>query len=237
MLFFRAAIFYLGYWLFILVYGVLSFPMLMIPRPTAARIMVSWNGFILFWLKLCCGVGVKVEGSQSPLPDACVIVANHQSPWETFFFQLRFFPLSTILKKELLNLPFFGWGLRVMDPIAIDRSHPVQALKQIKKVSLERLKNNKRIIIFPEGTRMPADQLGTYKRSAADIAQEAGVPLIPVAHNAGKFWLNKKIIKIPGTIQVFIGEPLDVAGKNTKQVMEEIQAWTQQHIATMNKTS
>ena len=228
--FLRAAVFYLGYWFFIFIYGLLSFPMLLIPRRIASRIMVSWNGFILFWLQICCGVKAELVGNAKPLPHACVIIANHQSPWETFFFQWHFSPLLTILKKELLHIPFFGWGLRIMDPIAIDRSHPVKALKQIRTISLQRLKDNKRIIIFPEGTRMPTDQLGIYKRSAADIAKEAGVPLIPVAHNGGKYWLNKKVIKIPGTIQVIVGDPIDMTDKNTKKAMEEVQLWTRQQL-------
>lgn len=235
MLFLRAVLFYIGYWLSIGFYGVLSFPILLVPRPTAKKIMVSWNAFVLFWLKICCGVQATIQGNVQALPDNCIIVANHQSPWETFFLQQRLFPLSTILKKELLNIPFFGWGLRIMDPIAIDRSHPVQALKQIKKRSLKLLAENKRFIIFPEGTRMPVSELGLYKRSAADIAREAKVPLIPIAHNGGHFWLNKKIIKRPGTIQVCIGEPIMVGEGNTKKVMEEIQQWTQQKLDEMNQ--
>ena len=237
MAFLRAGVFYLGYWFLIVIYGLLSFPLLLLPRPLASRVMVSWNGSILCWLRLCCGVTTELKGNTEPLPDSCVIIANHQSPWETFFFQRHFFPLLTILKKELLNLPFFGWGLRVMDPIAINRSTPVQALKQIKTMSLQRLKGNKRLIIFPEGTRMPADQLGVYKRSAADIAKEAGVPLIPIAHNGGHYWLNKKIIKLPGTIEVVVGEPIDMSDKNTKKTMEEVQLWTQQQLDQMRSPS
>jgi 1-acyl-sn-glycerol-3-phosphate acyltransferase len=226
----RAIIFYIGYWLFTIVYGLLALPLLILPRSFASTVMISWNGLILFWLRVCCGVKVCIHGDLKKIPKACVIVANHQSPWETFFLQRKLFPLSTILKKELLRLPFFGWGLRLMDPIAIDRSNPVQALKQIKKISHERLQKNKKIMIFPEGTRLPPGKVGAYKRSAADIAKEAGVPLIPIAHNAGEHWLDKDIIKKPGVIQLYVGDSVDMSDKNTKEAMQDIENWTQQQL-------
>jgi 1-acyl-sn-glycerol-3-phosphate acyltransferase len=232
MLFIRAGLFYSGYWLSIIVYGLLSFPLLLLPQAFASRIMVSWNSFVLFWLRVSCNIKVKIQGNRE-LPKACVIVANHQSPWETFFFQHYFFPLSVILKKELLRIPFFGWGLRIMDPVAIDRATPMQALKQIRKSSVERLGQGKKIIMFPEGTRMPINQLGDYKRSAADIAQQAKVPLIPIAHNGGKYWLNKKMLKLPGTIQIVIGPAIDLTDKDSKQVMQEVHAWTQTQLDAM----
>ena len=222
--------FYLGYWLSTLLYGLLSLPLMLFPQQLAANIIITWNEFILWWLKVTCNITVKVSGNTIALTEPCVIVANHQSPWETFFFQRRFFPLSTILKKELLNIPFFGWGWRLLQPMAINRSQPVQALKQIQKMSLERLSSGKNVLIFPEGTRMPIDTIGTYKRSAADIAKQAGVPLIPIAHNSGAHWLNKKIIKLPGVIHVIIGDPVIVGEKNTKALMQEIQQWTEQQL-------
>ena len=228
----RSLVFSLGYWLSIVFYGLLSLPLLLLPRAFAAKIIISWNQCVLSWLRITCGVKTSISGlGLEAIPATCVIVANHQSPWETFFFQYHLYPLSTILKKELLRIPFFGWGLRIMDPIAIDRSTPVQALKQIKKISLARLANNRRIIIFPEGTRMPLGHIGTYKRSAADIAKEAGVPLIPIAHTAGQHWLNKHLLKKPGKIKVHIGEAIDMTDKNTKEVMQAIEAWTKKTLA------
>lgn len=118
-------------------------------------------------------------------------------------------------------------------PIGIDRSQPTQAIKQIKALGLARLKAGRNILIFPEGTRMPADQLGNYMRSAADVAKQAKVPLVPVVHNAGHYWFNKKLVKKPGVVQVVIGEPIDMSDKNTKAVMQEIQQWTQEQLDLM----
>ncbi|MEO0442979.1 MAG: lysophospholipid acyltransferase family protein [Pseudomonadota bacterium] len=236
MLLIKAIVFYLGYWSSTILYGLLSLPLLALPPHYGAKVMLSWNDFIIWWLKITCNVRINITGNTQFPSGASVIVANHQSPWETFFFQRYFSPLTTILKKELLNIPFFGWGLRLMDPMAIDRSQPFQSLKQIQEMSLQRLALGKNVLIFPEGTRMPVDQLGEYKRSAADIAKQAGVPIIPIAHNSGTHWLNKKLIKLPGVIQVVIGEPIFIEQQSTKVVIKSIQQWTEQQQAILNNT-
>jgi len=168
-----------------------------------------------------------VSGDKNKIPQPCVVIANHQRPWETIFLQLQFYPLTTVLKRELLRIPFFGWGLRILEPIAIDRSNPVQALKQIKRVGVERLMSGQSVLIFPEGTRQPPEQLGTFARSGADIAKSANVPIVVVAHNAGEHWANKQILKTPGTINIAVSGALYVEGQNTKQVMQDIRAWVE----------
>lgn len=221
----RSTLFYLGYLVSLIVVGILSLPLLLLPTKLAAPIILLWNRFVLFWLSLCCGIRYELNGNLTNIPSPCVVIANHQSPWETIFFQLHFYPLTTVLKRELLRIPFFGWGMRVLRPIAIDRGNPMQALKQIKRVGVERLKEGQNVLIFPEGTRQPIEELGSFARSGADIAKAAGVPIIMVAQNAGYYWANKKILKTPGIVQVTVSEPVDVAEKNTKELMRDIQQW------------
>lgn len=235
MLFLRAIIFYVGYWLATLVFGIFSLLLWCLPNLWRQKIILLWIDFVLVWLRWCCGVRVHVSGYTEKLLSPVVIVSNHQSNWETFFFQKYFSPLSTILKRELLNIPLFGWGLRLLEPIAIDRGRPVQALKKVKEKSVRRLQNGRHVLIFPEGTRRPVGELGEYKRSAVDIAQQVGVAILPVAHNSGEFWLNKKIIKRPGTIQVVIGSPIDTKAKNTKVLMDEIRDWTSIQLEQLSK--
>jgi 1-acyl-sn-glycerol-3-phosphate acyltransferase len=217
--------FYSGYIVSLILVGLLSLPLLLLPVKIAAPIILLWNRFVLFWLAICCGIRHEITGNLKAMPTPCVIVSNHQSPWETIFFQLHFYPLTTVLKRELLRIPFFGWGMRVLRPIAIDRGNPMQALKQIKRVGVERLHEGQNVLIFPEGTRQPAEQLGNFARSGADIAKAAGVPIIIVAQNAGHYWMNKKILKNSGVVQVAISEPMHTTEKNTKEVMKEIKEW------------
>ncbi len=225
LIFIRSSIFYIGYCVSLFLIGIISLFLLLLPLKIAAPIVISWNHFILAWLKLCCGIDYKVSGNINNYPQPCVILANHQSFWETIFLQIQFYPLTTVLKRELLRIPFFGWGMRVLRPIAIDRGSPVQALKQIKKTGVERLQSGQNVLIFPEGTRQPVDQLGTFARSGADIAKAANVPIIIVSHDAGRYWRNKEMLKYPGTINITISEPIDIADKNTKQVMQEVKQW------------
>jgi len=221
----RSIVFYIGYNVSLFVVGLVSLPLLLLPVKVAAPVVLLWNRFVLLWLRICCGIHYEINGDLKAIPRPCVVVVNHQSPWETIFLQLHFYPLTTVLKRELLRIPFFGWGMRILRPIAIDRSSPMQALKQIKKVGAERLREGQSVLIFPEGTRQPVNKLGNFARSGADIAKSAGVPIVMVSHNAGEYWANKKILKTPGKVVVYISSAINVDDKNTKEVMLDIQRW------------
>jgi 1-acyl-sn-glycerol-3-phosphate acyltransferase len=146
------------------------------------------------------------------------------------FLQFYFGPVSTILKKELLRIPFFGWGLATLRPIAIDRRNPIQALKDVKRIGLERLQQGNNLLVFPEGTRVPLGEVGNYARSGADIACTAGVPVIPVAHNAAECWPHRQFLKYPGTITVVIGAPIPTTGRDRKELTEEVKNWIEDQI-------
>lgn len=198
------------------------------------RIVTLWNRFVMLWLRICCGVKFEITGQRHFDRYPCVVMAKHQSTWETMFLQYYFGPVSTILKKELLRIPFFGWGLASLRPIAIDRSSPIQALKDVKNKGIERIKEGNNLLIFPEGTRTPVGQVGNYARSGADIAVAAGVPIVAVAHNAAECWPHKQFLKYPGTISVVISEPIDTAGRDRKELTEEVKNWIEGEIAKMS---
>ncbi len=237
MLLFRSLLFYFFYAPLTIFFGTLSLFLLLLPKKTAQATIVYWNASALFLLRWCCNIRYEIKGAENLSHSPCVVVSNHQSPWETLFLQWYCRPISAVLKKQLLSIPFFGWGLKVTQPIAIDRANPVQAVKQIKTDGVDRLNVGNNMLIFPEGTRMPVGELGSYKRSGADIAKQAGVPLVPIAHNGGEFWLNKSLIKRPGVIQIVVGEPISIGDKSTKILMEEIKLWTQEQLETMSQTN
>lgn len=230
----RSLIFAIGYNITSALAGLIAviiWPIL--PYSWRWRIVTSWNRFVMFWIWLCCGVRFEIIGNKHADRFPCVVMAKHQSTWETMFLQYYFGPVSTILKKELLRIPFFGWGLASLRPIAINRSSPVQALKEIKKKGIERLQQGNNFLIFPEGTRTPVGQIGNYARSGADIAISAGVPIIAVAHNAGECWPHKHFIKYPGTIRVVISEPFETAGKDRKELTDAVKNWIENEITQM----
>ncbi len=175
----------------------------------------------LWLLETICGIKYVVEGKENIPDGTAIIFSKHQSTWETMALQRIFPPQTFVVKRELLWLPFFGWGLYCLDPIAINRSAGRNALKQIIKQGTERLKRGIWVVIFPEGTRVKPGTKGKYKIGGAILAAESGYPVVPVAHNAGEFWPKGAFLKKPGTIKVVIGPVIETRGKPADQILAE----------------
>ncbi|GAB3110905.1 1-acyl-sn-glycerol-3-phosphate acyltransferase [Aestuariicella hydrocarbonica] len=234
----RAIAFYAFMSITAIVFGVIGIVMPLTPYRFRSRFFISFNRVMLWALKHICGVTCRVRGMENlPQGQPFVIMAKHQSTWEAIFFQWFFHPTSIILKKELLKIPFFGWGLAQCRPIAIDRSNPKEALKKVKTYGQKRLDEGNNVLVFPEGTRTPVGKAGNYARSGADIAINASAPLIPVAHNAGVYWPMKKWLKNPGTIEVVIGAAIATEGRTSKVVTAEAKDWIEAEVAKMAQQS
>ena len=150
---------------------------------------------------------------------------------ETFFLSAYFSPLSQVLKRELLYVPFFGWAMAMLRPIAIDRDNPKAALKHVAKKGDELLKDNVWVLIFPEGTRVPYGTIGKFSRGGTALAVNAELPVLPIAHNAGKFWPKTGWRKKQGVITVIIGAPMYAEGSGPRAIAElndRVQAWNEQ---------
>ncbi len=189
----------------------------------------TWCHAILGWLRLTCGIRYEVNGLSNLPNTPCVIISNHQSSWETLFFYGLVFPVSPILKKELLRIPFWGWALKLVKPISIDRANKREAGKSLLTQGRLRLKEGNWIILFPEGRRSPPKTVAKFSRSGAKLAISAGVPLLPIAHNAGDCWPKQRFMKSPGLIRVSIGKPVDTQGKDATEITEQCEAWITQH--------
>lgn len=225
--FIRSSIFSIGYFILTISYGTLSVLCWLLPSMLRHKIVASWTTVVIYWLRIICGVRFKVLGREhiESVKKPMVVLSKHQSAWETLFLQSLFWPASTVLKRELLNIPFFGWGLRALRPIAIDRSNPREALKQVKTKGIHRLENGLNVILFPEGTRMAAGERGTYARSGADIALNTNSLILPVALNAARCWPSRSFVKYPGEITVSVGPAINTEGKNSKAIMKEVEEW------------
>lgn len=200
------------------------------PFPTRYGLAQLWVRFNLWTLKTICKLDYRVSGREN-IPDSNgVILCKHQSAWETIALQAIFPPVAFILKKELLNIPFWGWAMRTQDPIAIDRSARSAALKQVLRDGAARLAAGRWVVIFPEGTRVAPGQRGKYNGSGATLAHRAGCPVVPVAHNAGEFWRRKAFLKHPGTIQVRIGAPIDAKNLPAAEVSRMAEEWIEQQM-------
>jgi len=176
-------------------------------------------------LTLLCGIRYRVEGEENIPDEPVIIFCKHQSTWETFALQVIFGKISFVFKNELLWIPFFGWGLAAMKPIAIKRGAGKIAVRQLVKGGIKRLKEGISVVIFPEGTRTKSTGPGRYRIGGAVLAAESGYPIVPVAHNAGEFWPRKGFIKTPGEVTIRIGPKLETKGKAPDVILEEAKQW------------
>jgi 1-acyl-sn-glycerol-3-phosphate acyltransferase len=183
-------------------------------------------GIVLLWvLKRTCRLDYRVEGSENLPPGSHVALVKHSSSWETFAQILLLPPQAWVLKRELTWIPFIGWGVRLLRAIAIDRGSGHVAVNSVLVQGKQRLAEGLWVVIFPEGTRMAPGQTRKYGISGALLAVEAGVMVVPVAHNAGYYWPRRGFYKKPGTIRVRIGPPIQTAGRDPREINAEAQQW------------
>lgn len=203
---------------FVLLFGLFSFRI-------GYALAVQWNRGNVWGLRVICGVTWKVEGRENIPETPCVVMAKHQSTWETYFLPMLFYPGVYVAKKSLLWVPIFGWALYVLKFIMIDRSSGRSAINQMCEQAADRLRRNRWVIVFPEGTRMPVGAEPKYRIGGAMIAHTAPCDVLPVALNAGEFWPRLGFIKWPGVITVTIGPVITSEGKSAQQILTETEQW------------
>jgi 1-acyl-sn-glycerol-3-phosphate acyltransferase len=180
---------------------------------------------MLAWVETSLGIEHQVSGWEHVPKFPVVIMAKHQSAWETIFIESAFPSQCWIVKKELLWLPFVGWGLMAIRAIAIDRSSGSTAREQIVEQGAERLKEGHWVTIFPEGTRIAPGKVGRYGVGGSLLATRTGTPILPIAHNAGEYWPRYAFRKKPGTVKVVIGPLIETQGRDVVSVNNEVQNW------------
>ena len=222
---FRAALFYAGFVALTVSASIVTCLLFFLPFKLLQRIATTGNYLVMQWLRLTCNIKIVVSGTENIPSGACVILSNHQSTWEAFYMQWFFQPACFILKRELLWIPFFGWALFLMRPIAIKRSRPASAIRYVIKEGSKRLLAGNRIVIYPEGTRVASGQLGDFKTSGAALAKQAQVPVLPVAHNSGEHWKRSSFLKTSGIIYLKIGPAIDTEPYSTREITENARAW------------
>lgn len=225
LLYLRAWVFYLGMVLLTMPFSLLAILLLPLPSVTRSRWVSGWAHSVLWWLKVTCNLRYEVRGQANIPATPSVILCKHQSAWETIALQSIFPPQVWVLKRELLLIPFLGWGLWAVGSIPIDRSSGREALKKLVNHGKNRLKRGLWVVIFPEGTRTAPGVRGKYHIGGAWLASHTQTTVVPVAHNAGRFWRKNSILKYPGVIQVVIGAPIETAGLKPDAVNKQVEEW------------
>ena len=232
----RAILFYAGFYPVAIIHATLSLivsPVLNFRQRFAFVTLL--NTFCMFWLRITCGLKLKVEGKENlPTEGAYVAVANHQSEWETFYLLNLIHPVCPVLKQELLKIPFFGWALALLKPIALDRSKRRGALKQLLLQGKERLSEGTPVLIYPQGTRVPVGKMGKFNKGGAMLALSGGVPIVPIIHDAGHYWPGKSFVKHPGTVMVHVGTPIETADRSVDDIHADVEVWLKAHMKELN---
>jgi 1-acyl-sn-glycerol-3-phosphate acyltransferase len=187
---------------------------------------VGWCRTTLAVIKRLNGIRYRIEGMEN-LPDGpAVLLAKHQSAWETLALPaLMPRPLCYVFKRELLYVPFFGWALGSLKMIHINRKEGKYAFASVVKQGRHRLSEGAWIIMFPEGTRTPVGKQGKYKTGGARFAIDTDAPVVPIAHNAGRFWPRNSFMKYPGVVTVSIGKPIAPAGLTPDALNARVETW------------
>ncbi|HEY0722324.1 MAG TPA: lysophospholipid acyltransferase family protein [Gammaproteobacteria bacterium] len=234
MVYLRSVLFYLGMTVITLLHNALIPFTYLVPISHHQRYayLVLWSRVVMVWLRLCCGLTYRVIGTENIPAGPAIILAKHQSAWETIALQQIFPPQTWVLKRELFYIPFFGWALRATKPVAINRGSTKEALRQVLQQGKQRLDEGLWMVIFPEGTRTLPGTRGRYAVGGALLAERSRYPVVPVAHNAGEFWKASGFLKYPGEITVVIGPVIDSTQFKAGEINHQVEQWIE---ATMDR--
>lgn len=207
-------------------FGLLVSLAIALPLTTRYAIIAVWRSGFMALARHVVGIRYRIVGRENIPLAPSVVLAKHQSAWETVGLQDVFPPLVFVLKKELLRIPFFGWGLAALRFISIDRAAAKDALKQVFDQGRDRLAAGYWVVIFPEGTRVAPGETCRFKPGGAHLAVRCGVPVVPVAHDAGELWGKKALLQIkPGLITVSVGPAIDPGDKTAARINALAAAW------------
>ena len=189
----------------------------------------KWLSLSVESARVIMGVRYQIQGADN-LPQGetspAILLVKHQSTYETFLMPaIMPHPLAYVFKKELLYVPFFGWAIGSLDMVHIDRSQRAKAFAKVVEQGQRLLSQGVWVIMFPEGTRIPRGQAGTYKSGGTRLAVATGAPVIPVAVTSAKCWPRKAFIKRAGVVDVSIGQPIPSVGRDADELMREVQTW------------
>jgi 1-acyl-sn-glycerol-3-phosphate acyltransferase len=233
----RSVLFTMALFAGTLLYAVVVLLFGWLPSHKLYAIARSWGRVNLWLLAKLCDLTYTVQGRENIPAGAHVSMWKHSSAWETIAQAAVFPPQAWVLKRELMWIPLVGWAVKCLKPIAINRKAGATAVTQVIEQGKQRLQEGLWILIFPEGTRVAVGETRKYGVSGALLASKAGCKIVPVAHNAGYYWPRRGWMKKPGTIQVVIGPAIDAAGRDARELNDEVRAWIETALAGLTPAS
>lgn len=221
----RSAVFALALGVLTVIWALLSLLSVVLPYRARFWFVSRWNVATAFLLRTLVGLDYRIEGAEHIPPTPCIVFSKHESAFETIILPIHFAPQTWVLKRELLWLPFFGWGLALLAPIAIDRRAGKTALQQVVEQGRERLARGAWVVVFPEGTRVKPGARTRYKLGGASLAAATGCPVLPIALDSGDYWGRNSFIKHPGTVRMVIGPLIRTEGLTAAEINRRAESW------------
>ncbi len=204
-----------------------------LPSRRAYRFGYWWCWINIQAARWLCGLSWRIRGREAIPDHAVVFLAKHQSIWETMALVVLLPEHVHVLKRELLRVPFFGWGLAALRPIAIDRSAGRTAVDQLRLQGRDQLESGRSVMIFPEGTRVHPGETARYRAGGAILAADTGTPIVPIAHNAGEFWSRDTRVPRAGVVDVVVGEPIEPGARSPEELNEAARTWIEARMAEL----
>jgi 1-acyl-sn-glycerol-3-phosphate acyltransferase len=225
MLLIRSLFFQAYFFVSVLLFAIAVFVSWMLPFEVRFGLARAWAASMLRAGRVICGLEYVVEGRENIPDEPCVIMIKHSTVFEAYAQMTIFPPQTWVVKRELMWIPIFGWGLAALKPIAINRRAGHTAVSQVIEQGIAKLERGIWVTIFPEGTRVLPGMVRKYGVSGAALAREAGCRVVPVAHSAGDFWPRRSLIKRPGVVRFCIGPPIETGGRTPKEINEAVREW------------
>lgn len=193
-----------------------------------------WAAVNLLAIKLTCGLDYEIKGLETMPQQPCILMAKHQSTYETMVILKHFPYIAWVLKRELLWIPVFGWALALINPIAINRRAGGRAIDQIVKQGREDLHKGRWVVIFPEGTRTAPGSPPNYRIGGAILVAKTAYPMVTLAHNAGEFWPRHSFIKWPGKVTFVLGPMMEAGDKKPEEIIQETERQIESAMQTIS---
>ena len=229
----RSALFAVAISTLTIVWALLSLFTVVLPYRTRYAFVSRWCAMVRWLLRVVIGLDYRIEGAEHVPRDPCIVFCKHESAWETIILPIHFAPQTWVVKRELLWLPFFGWGLALLAPIAINRSAGKTALQQVVEQGRERLARGAWVVVFPEGTRVAPGTRKRYKLGGASLAAATSAPVLPIAVDSGDFWGRNSFVKYPGTVRMVIGPLIETAGLSANAINARAEQWIEGTVARL----
>ncbi|MCH7881212.1 MAG: 1-acyl-sn-glycerol-3-phosphate acyltransferase [Proteobacteria bacterium] len=221
----RSTLFWIGFLPATLLAALMVSALFFAPLIVRISIIKLWIEYSLGSLRIICGLKYQIEGLENIPEHGFIIMSKHSSTWEAIALQKFFDPMIWVVKRELIWIPLFGWALRAMNAIALNRGTGRKAINQLISESKQRMDQGRILMLFPEGTRVPPMQQKPFKMGGAIVSEKTGYAILPIAHNAGEFWPRHSWIKWPGTIRMVIGKPIDPQLRNADEIIGVVREW------------